>query len=444
MGGVDRAPVNRYLLFIAVLAVCLGAGVSVAQEAPPAIEFSFSNPGARSMGLGGAFVALADDATAAFANPAGLVQLLRPEISLELRKRNFSTPYTAGGRALGAPTGYGIDTVDGIRTASSNETTSGVSFLSFVYPGTKWSLAVYRHQLADFAVRTELNGLFGDAEEGGTRREIDQVTETDLGIINYGISGALELSESLSLGLGLSYFVGSIDVSGSGYLMDRYPETFWERSSFLADRVFLTSRFLSESSDWGINVGILWRFAEGWRLGGVYRQGPDLAYTIANRAGVAHWEPEGTILESLTGQKISMPDVWGLGFSYRSPNGSLTLGFEWDRVGYSVIMETLDSELVDTADLGLNDANELHFGVEHVFLESKPLIALRFGLWRDPDHRFQYIGDDPFERAVFPSGEATLHISVGAGIAFSHFQIDVGADFSDAVDQFAISGIYSF
>jgi len=298
--------------------------------------------------------------------------------------------------------------------------------------------------LADFMVRTELNGLFGDAEEGGTRREIDQVTETDLGIINYGISGALELSESLSLGLGLSYFVGSIDVSGTGYLMDRYPETFWERNSFLADRVFLTSRFLSESSDWGINLGILWRFAEGWRLGGVYRQGPDLAYTIANRAGVAHWEPEGTILESLTGQKISMPDVWGLGFSYRSPNGSLTLGFEWDRVGYSVIMETLDSELVDTADLGLNDANELHFGVEHVFLESKPLIALRFGLWRDPDHRFQYIGDDPFERAVFPSGEATLHISVGAGIAFSHFQIDVGADFSDAVDQFAISGIYSF
>jgi long-chain fatty acid transport protein len=36
------------------------------------VDLNLSNPGARSLALGGAFVALADDATAAFANPAGL------------------------------------------------------------------------------------------------------------------------------------------------------------------------------------------------------------------------------------------------------------------------------------------------------------------------------------------------------------------------------------
>ena len=87
MKGADRdtfrLPVARCLALIVVsVAVHLVPGTSVAQEAPPALEFSFSNPGARSMALGGAFVALADDATAAFANPAGLVQLLRPEVSL--------------------------------------------------------------------------------------------------------------------------------------------------------------------------------------------------------------------------------------------------------------------------------------------------------------------------------------------------------------------------
>jgi hypothetical protein len=137
MGGVDRATANGCFAFIAASALCLVPLVSTAQEAPPSLEFSFSNPGARSMGLGGAFVALADDATAAFANPAGLVQLVRPEISLELRRRRFKTAYTSGGRALGPPTGWGIDTFDGIRTAISEETTSGVSFLSFVYPGSK-------------------------------------------------------------------------------------------------------------------------------------------------------------------------------------------------------------------------------------------------------------------------------------------------------------------
>ena len=38
--------------------------------------------GARAVGMGGAFIAVADDATAASWNPAGLVQLERPELSI--------------------------------------------------------------------------------------------------------------------------------------------------------------------------------------------------------------------------------------------------------------------------------------------------------------------------------------------------------------------------
>ena len=215
---------NRALLIVGLLLAIVE--MAEAQESPPSLEFSFSNPGARSMALGGAFVASADDATAAFANPAGLVQLLRPEISLELRRRSYSTPYTAGGRAEGAPTGYGIDTVPDIRTGYSEETTSGLSYLSFVYPGKRLSLAVYRHQLADFVLRTQLDGLFGDVPEGGTRRDLDQLTTTNFEIVNNGISGAFEISEALSIGFGVSYFEGLIDVSGAGYLIDSDRDLF--------------------------------------------------------------------------------------------------------------------------------------------------------------------------------------------------------------------------
>ena len=72
---------------LALLLVGLLAPAAVpGQEAVVPLQFSFSDPGARSMGFGGAFVALADDATAAFSNPAGLTQLLRPEISIEGRR----------------------------------------------------------------------------------------------------------------------------------------------------------------------------------------------------------------------------------------------------------------------------------------------------------------------------------------------------------------------
>ena len=437
--------IRRRVALVAVsVSVCITPGIVVAQEAPPALEFSFSNPGARSMALGGAFVALADDATAAFANPAGLVQLLRPEVSLELRRRDYETPYTEGGRVAGVPSGFGIDTVDGIRSAYSKETTSGVSFLSFVYPGTKWALAIYRHQLADYSIATEINGLFGVTRQGGDRRYEDQWTVTDLEIVGTGVSGAYRVGDRLSLGFGVSYFSGRIDNQGAAYAVDSYPEPSWERNSFLPELMWVTSTFVVDDADVGFNVGVLWNFAENWRLGGVYRKGPRFDYQLYNRAGPLNEQPEGSILESVTDRSISFPNVWGLGVAYRSPSDNLTVGFEWDRVEYSIIGETLDSPLVDTSLATIDDANEFHLGFEYVFLKTSPLIAIRGGIWHDPDHRFRYLGNDPFSQAIYQQGEDIVHVTMGVGIAFEAFQIDLGADLSQNSDVFAVSAIYSF
>ena len=428
----------------AAVFVCLAPWIASAQEAPPALEFSFSNPGARSLGLGGAFVALADDATAAFANPAGLVQLSRPEISAEFRRRKYSTPYTRGGRAQGAPTGWGIDTVDGIRTSRSNETTSGVSFASFVYPATRWSFALYHHQVADFSVSTEINGLFADAPEGGWIRYEDQLGTTELDIVGTGLSGSFLVSDRLSLGFGVTYFSGTVENQGSVYVVDVFPDTFWDQNSFFDHRQWVTSTFTADDSDIGFNVGVLWKFAESWRLGAVYRNGPTFDYGLYNRAGPLHPEPEGTVLASVTNRSIAFPDVWGVGVAYRSPSGSLTVGFEWDRVEYSVIGETLDPPLVDTSMVAIDDADELRLGAEYVFLESSPLIAIRGGLWYDPDHRFRYTGDDVFSQALYRQGQDLVHVTAGIGIAFKDFQIDLGADLSQNADVVALSAIYSF
>src|SRR5213595_521556 len=54
-------------------------------ESLSGLQFNFGNPGARSLGMGGAFLGLADDASAAEANPAGLTILRKPEFSMEGR-----------------------------------------------------------------------------------------------------------------------------------------------------------------------------------------------------------------------------------------------------------------------------------------------------------------------------------------------------------------------
>ena len=49
-------------------------GIRVATD--DLLDFLFATPGARAVGMGKAFVGLADDATAAYSNPAGLSNLL--------------------------------------------------------------------------------------------------------------------------------------------------------------------------------------------------------------------------------------------------------------------------------------------------------------------------------------------------------------------------------
>ncbi len=55
------------------------------------IEFNFTPPGARAMGMGGAFVGLADDATSAVVNPAGLVQLPNSQFVIEGEAEKIDT-----------------------------------------------------------------------------------------------------------------------------------------------------------------------------------------------------------------------------------------------------------------------------------------------------------------------------------------------------------------
>src|SRR5712691_5646879 len=85
-----------------LLALCALAATPLAAqntdiESLSGLQFNFGNPGARSLGMGGAFLGLADDASAAEANPAGLTILRKPEISLEGRNYLEQQLFTTSG-----------------------------------------------------------------------------------------------------------------------------------------------------------------------------------------------------------------------------------------------------------------------------------------------------------------------------------------------------------
>jgi len=426
-------------LLVSALAALTPAG---AQEGPVTFEFSFSNPGARSMGLGGAFAALADDATAAFANPAGLVQLIEPEVSVEGRSWSYDTPFTQGGRVSGQPTGLGADTVAGLRRGTSSSQQVDVSFVSFVYPGDGWSLALYRHTWADFDLDSRVDGLFGVVDGEDDRSEDVQAT-TAVEVVNSGLALAFELGERFSVGVSGVYYEATLDSFTDEFVHDE--DDFYARNEYPPELLDTAYSHRAEDDGFVVHAGLLWRPSDRWSLGAYYRQGPELTMRVIEVVGPGKEElPEGTVELDVT-TPFQLPDTWGAGVAYRSADGSWTVGFEWTRVEYSSIAESLDTQVFDADQLKLDDGDEFHLGLEYVFVRSRPIVALRLGAWHDPAHS---LGSGPsadlFESAIFQSGDDEVHATGGLGVVFGDFQLDLGVDLSDTADLVSLSFVYRF
>jgi len=434
--------ISQIIVLVLLLVGLLQPSTARAQQPVVPLQLSVSDPGARSMGFGGAFVALGDDATAAFANPAGLAQLLKPEISIEGRHRGYSEPYTRAGRIEGEPTGYGIDTLDGVQSARSHKDITGLSFLSFAYPLEDWSLAFFRHEYARHEFAGDTQGLFGAGSACCQPRYVDQRATSELDFLSYGFSVAYRVSDGFDAGLGVVYHDASLVSNVTQFFPDDdTPQGLYLANSYLPGRSILSQRSTAIDTDVTLTGGFLWRPSERWNVGGVYRQGLEIRYGIEVRAGEAvdFGVPPGEVILRETAGPIEFPDIYGAGVAYRGPDGHFTVSLQWDHVKYSSIPKSLDID-----DMAIDDANEWHIGAEYVFLGSTPVIAVRLGAWLDPDHQMRATSDETFVRALLPRGKDEWHYSAGVGIAMQRFQIDLAVDASDRLSSVSLSAIYNF
>jgi long-subunit fatty acid transport protein len=434
-------------------------------------QFNFSNPGARSLGFAGAFVGLADDATAAATNPAGLTILSRPEVSVEGRGWSFSHLFSDRGRLYGTPAGFGQDSLNELVRSTSDSSTSGLSFVSFVYPVSRFAFAVYRREVANFEASTRLEGPFGEGltDTGTTEsRTLPVESQMKLKIADIGITGAARLSDKVSVGATLSIYSFSLDSTSTRFAVSS-PFVFsntavggWNGApDYSSNNTGNIQKQVGDETAISVNLGALLRPTEQLSIGVVYRPGPKFDFATSNEAG------QQAAFETKTNRaEYNVPDVFAIGMSIRATD-RLTISFEYDRIAYSQLAENsidifYDPESTSTSaienreaasKLFANDANELHLGVEYVFPEIQYPIALRGGIWNDPEHRIQFprpqgqlppIGEVT-ESTLFLPGDDELHYALGGGIVFgSRFQIDVAADFSNRINTVGFSAVVRF
>ena len=173
----------------AVIAVLLAAPL-FAQEEPPEfssqgftrLPFNFAPPGARSLAMGATFIGIADDATAAASNPAGLTILTKPELSAHVRYSSFKDTFQE------QDLGYSFQSRD-----LFSDSVWSPSFFSVVVPVKSVTLSAYYQQIANFSGQGgqfEGNDFFGEFTFG----------EIDMKVEDIAFAASFKAGERFSLG----------------------------------------------------------------------------------------------------------------------------------------------------------------------------------------------------------------------------------------------------
>ena len=394
---------------VSILLISLGVGSSFAQTARLEIPSSM-NPvgsGARALGMGGAFIAVADDATAASWNPGGLIQLETPEVSIvgAYFKREENNTFGADPEASG-----------------TQEASKGnLNYFSFAYPFNAFNrnmvLSLNYQNLYDFTRNWDLPLLdVQDAEESTTVFDVELAQEGSLNAI--GLAYSIQVTPRFSLGLTLN--VWPVDMNG------------WEQKQKYSGGIVIldtpfsyTAEQISQYtfSGFNANIGILWGITSRMTLGAVLKTPftADLKHKYTENV-----EYEGGLDSYSTtyedDEELDMPMSYGIGLSYRfSDQWTAAIDIyrtEWDDfiLRDAAGNETSPINNKPKGEAGIDPTMQLRTGFEYLYIADNFVVPVRGGVFYDPA---------PAEG----SPDDYYGFSLGSGIAFRKVVFDMAYQF---------------
>jgi len=401
---------NITLFFICILLAGPFPGNLHAQIAQSVSISSSPNPvgsGARAIGMGGAFIGVADDATAASWNPGGLIQLETPEISVVVsyNHRTEDTTYMAFPEASGP----------------QSISTTEINYISFSYPFSLFAKNMvfslnYQH-LYDFnktvayaytyssGILTLNNSL--DYKQEGAFRAVSPAF-------------AVQITPKLSLGFTLNFWE------------DLFEDNGWESNyhssgtGTLAGDPFISSvdireKYQMEGFNLNYNIGFLWNINNTFTLGGVFKSPlsaslrHDYHYVDSITFPASSSSNQVNLTEDVT---LDMPMSYGMGLAVRLSD-AFTVDVdiyrtEWGdyalRRADGTESNPITGKPQSQSDIGAT--TQVRIGGEYLVIGNKMVIPLRAGVFYDPE---------PSEK----NPDDFMGFSLGTGIAYKSMVYDV-------------------
>ncbi len=407
-----------------LLALVFAAGLlaASAQEAPGQTSVYFGsspNPvgsGARALGMGGAFIGVADDATAASWNPGGLVQLKNPEISfvVEGYSRKESSDF-----------GPNHPEADGSTTLTQED----LNYASVVYPfnwlNRNMAVSLNYQKLYDF--NRDLSFPI-TLENDQYTVDMEATWRQEGSLSALGLAYCIQIVPSLSAGFTLNYwddaasdnswkeknrFRGTLDI---GYGPMPFDDSKTQENEF---------------DGFNANIGLLWHASEELSVGVVLKTPftADIRRTTNNTTRLDETAPEDL--------ELDMPLSFGIGVAYRFTDSfrmsADVYRTEWDDFVYrdSSGNETSAVSGKPLKDSDVDPTYQVRLGAEYLISNqaARYTVPIRAGLFYDPS---------PAEG----SPDDFWGISIGSGISFERFSIDAAYQyrFGNDVNSSAVGG----
>jgi long-subunit fatty acid transport protein len=361
---------HRSVLILSILLTSAGT----------AQDWNITGAGARAEGFGGAFIGIADDATAIVWNPAGLGQLERAEVSTVGRYITETSEF----KSMLPSDSY---------TESNTQSHFNFNFASLAVPFSAGSTNIvvavaYQTQLDFYSKYTDISK---DQTEGTGAAST----------ITPGV--AVRFGSMFSLGLATNIWMGSFDYS----------------TKYATGEIWKSNPEFS-----GLNFGV-----------GALLDFGGLPNPIPLKLGVAVKTPftlEADVDYTYNGDpgkykaEVEMPLMLGVGASYQIGQ-NFTVAVDYETRRYEDKKLTTTESGTSSSDL-LSDSNEnldqVRVGAEYLIVMKGGVIPLRGGFHTVPTVLANYAWNRD-SLSYYPSGQVSGRgFSVGTGFISSHFALD--------------------
>lgn len=352
-----------------------------ATVANAAAQSSLNRPGsgARAAGMGNAFIAVADDGTAASWNPAGLSQLRSPELSI-VHSSAWRTLFLEGYRAR--------DRSAQFTTLRTPTTDTDLEFASAALPFTLGGRPV--------TVQVGWRRLFQIS--GGIEGDVRRVPTSEIGrpasllrfdnrtsgsVDLWSVAGAVRVTSRLSVGWSTDFYRGDWQVS----------QNINEDPGVLGPTDFIASRSFNAIGGHALNLGLLLAYPSV-RVGAVYHGALRSVFEVTNSMRSSLKAPFDERIGRNDGVELRFPRSIGLGVAWLPrPLVRLALDATYDEWTKYVLQQTRPG-LPDVVLSGFDERPpelsatrntiSLNTGLEKLFLVRGRYVPLRVGFTHEP------------------------------------------------------------